>query len=476
VSNSRGGDSDIGQCTQDLVSGAKRTLAMTGTLFNGLARGLFYLLYRFSTDFRQLYQHDESALFASHHGLIETVTVSKSGSGRTGYSGYGRNEDKSYTREAPGATPQMVGMLAPITCWLTLRDIGIDLPPRTEYVVPVQLHALHQPGIRALAGIESAAKASMMQSDTGRSSLHSQWFYAALGWPDHPTAETLAGIYTVPEIPELVSGAVQSPKDIAVLNLVDAETARGRGVAIFFEQVIKRNAMPRVQKILEAAGHYVAVLDTRIGPADRMPWIDRHYAEALKSGRQMIMLANGNLVKEGVDLLMFPTIVEFGQHYDILELLQRLARSHRLGQTRPVDIYFMYYERTQQEKALHRIARKVKASKQIDGHVAGGLSLVVEEEDFIQDSMRAADEAEGTKLSDLLQVRHVDDTRRTDGAGTMPKMDKLGSAEAERDLAEQMLWRSLMQTPSKRATHPNKATPQGQLTLLDAIKERAAGN
>jgi hypothetical protein len=138
----------------------------------------------------------------------------------------------------------------------------------------------------------------------------------------------------------------------------------------------------------------------------------------------LVLLANGNLVKEGVDLLEFPTIVEVGQHYIITNLQQRLRRSWRLGQTKEVRLYYLFYAGTLQEQAIHRIAKKLKAAKQIDGRVAEGLADYGDDEDFIQDLMRAAQTLEGGRIAELMQVRVIEDRNKpvfgSNGSGPKP--------------------------------------------------------
>ena len=405
VHNAKGGDTDVGLASADLIFGAAKTIAMTGTIFNGLARSLFFILYRMSKQFRQIYEHNDATLFVSHHGFLETII--KTSAKTTGYSGYGR--ETLYTREAPGATPSMVAMLMPFTAFLTLDDLGMELPPLNEFVVPVAVSESMRTGMTDLDNLEAEAKMLMAISEGRNKALHSRWFNAALGWPDHPIEEHIrkgddAEAYLING-----AGTDELPKDRKLLNLVYENLEQDRGVAVFFEQVNRRNAMPRIQRLLELEGVYSAVLTVKVKPEDRIPWIRKHIKIARKKGQELVLLANGNLVKEGVDLLEFPTIIEVGQHYIVTELMQRLRRSWRLGQTKEVRLYYLYYEETLQAKALVRIARKMQAAKQVDGQVAGGLAAHESENDFVQDLMKAAEATEGDKIARLMQVRVVED-------------------------------------------------------------------
>jgi hypothetical protein len=54
------------------------------------------------------------------------------------------------------------------------------------------------------------------------------------------------------------------------------------------------------------------------------------------------LLANGSLVKEGLDLIELPTLVETGIEYRVNDLRQRDRRSWRLIQDQPVRVVFLY--------------------------------------------------------------------------------------------------------------------------------------
>jgi len=409
--NSKGGDTNIGQAVMDLVSGATKTIAMTGTLYNGYAKSLFYLFYRLIPGFRELYAHDEETLFTAHHGLIETIT--KVTTKTTSSYGYDRSNESSRVRPIPGATPHMVRMMMPFVVFLTLKELGIELPPKHEYVVEVVPDESMAEGFMALGKAEKAACKAMVQSNGKNKGPHSRWFNAALCWPDKPTDEVL--FLTDDEsvgIPAAIMPAGGYAKDRELVKLVKAELAKGRGVMAFFQQVHRRNPMPRIQRLLESEGIFSSVLNRNTcKPEQRAGWILDRLAESRRRGQEMVLLCNGKLIQEGHDLCFMPTQVAFGQEYNIMSLQQMLARAHRLGQDREVKIYHLYYAGTLQEKAMRRIAVKLRAADQVDGEIATGLSEFNMGEDvFLQDLMKNAAAADGTRLTDLMQKAIIQDT------------------------------------------------------------------
>ncbi|MCP4537735.1 MAG: SWF/SNF helicase family protein [Chloroflexi bacterium] len=418
--NLKGGQTAIGMASQDAISGATKVIAMTGTIFNGYARSLFHLMYRLNPQFRKLYKHDDATKFAQQHGYADTVvTKTKRRSSASGYSG-----DFETTRvdEAPGASPEMVAMLMPNTVFLTLADIGVDLPPYQEIAVPVEMRPSLRKGYNRIKSHESEVK---YQFSLGNKGPLAAWTQAMLGWLDCAKADTNEkgkedDRFSAPTI-RLKDGDVL-PKDEALLNLVKENLNEGRGTAVFFEQVNRRPAMGRVQKVLEKEGIHAFILTQKIKGEERMPWIREQIEVARSKGQEPVLLANGSLIKEGVDLLEFPTICEFGQHYNINTLRQRLRRSWRLGQTKDVRIYFLYYKDTKQEEALIHIANKLRAAHQVDGNVAAGIAAFeMGKNEFIQTLMSEAKGIAGGKLAKLMQTKVVTDVSLRLRAPERPK-------------------------------------------------------
>jgi len=403
--NAKSGDSNVGAASHHLIRGSINSIAMTGTIFNGYARSLFYLLYRLSWRFRELYGFHDVEQFVQTHGLIETVTVTSAESAkRTSAYGY-TSDSRTYTREIPGASPELVAMMAPITVWLRLADVGIELPKRTEYVVPVPLSAGLQAYYRQVEIGRGIAIAAYNEGDRGPLS---RWLWWALGGLDCPVNEKILGLGDVTGVTMPESGYA---KDAHLVNLVTSQMNRNRGVAIFVEQVNRRDPRDRIAALLAAHGIHADILDvSTCAPDGRMEVIEGWIAEAKKRGQPPVLITNGALVREGVDLLAYKTLVEVGQQFNVTMLRQRAARSHRIGQTEEVEIYYLYYEGTYQEDALSLIATKLAAMDQVDGEVPAGLAeFSMGENNFMAALLKSAEAVEGrTPLSQLMQTAAFD--------------------------------------------------------------------
>jgi hypothetical protein len=81
--------------------------------------------------------------------------------------------------------------------------------------------------------------------------------------------------------------------------------------------------------------------------------------------------------------LELPTLVWFTAEYNIYVVQQANRRSWRIGQTEPVHVYYLAYDRTPQAYAMHRIAKKLAAAQTLQGDVRQGLAAILGEEDFV---------------------------------------------------------------------------------------------
>lgn len=390
--NTKGADTDISYACNDLVSAARKVVAMTGTIYSGKASSIFYLMHRLFPWFREQYGYDEVKRFVEHHGLLqETVKVKKSDRWNSSY-GYGRENVR--VKEIPGVSPVIVMSLLNNTAFLKLKDMGLEMPPYSEERVPVQPGPELRNGLDALDEVREKA---VQLARKGNPALFSAWLYAALGWPDHPIDETLevrdrdtgetVNTFRVPGA--IVDGGGESTaKDEALLEIIESELAQGRGVGVYFSQVIRRDWMTRIKKLLDDRGIYGEVFRSNtVKPNEREAWYGAFVRRCRARGQEPVLLANGNLVKEGLDLVELPTLIEAGIEYRLNDLRQRDRRSWRLTQDKPVRVIFLYYEDSWQETALQLVAEKLKAALIVDGTLAEGLAAMKTDDSDLLDTL-----------------------------------------------------------------------------------------
>lgn len=120
------------------------------------------------------------------------------------------------------------------------------------------------------------------------------------------------------------------------------------------------------------------VLKSSVSPENREQWIQDREKEGVEC-----IIAGTKLVETGVDLLSWPTLVFYQCSYNIYSLRQASRRSWRIGQTRDVRVYYMFYQDTLAEKALQLIGNKLGAALSIEGQFSEeGLMAMISGEDI----------------------------------------------------------------------------------------------
>jgi|GEM_PF-2653611 len=390
--NTKGRDTDIGQASMMLISAARRVIGMTGTIYNGKASGIFAILYRFLPLFRQLYEFDQVKRFVDHHGLQETITTRTDKVGSRYSSSWGYSRENQRVREIPGVTPAIISWILRMSVFIRKEHVSAALPSYTEYRVPVRIDE-DQSGV--LLDLGAAHKDACHEAFKGKPGLLSQWLYAACGALDFGKDDLLVGDDSSYMIRGCTRPGKMLPKDAAILDIVKKELAEGRGVGIYFAQVNRRDWMPRFQKLLGAEGIYSEILraDT-CKKGEREEWFQGLVKRCQAKGQPVVLLANGNLVKEGLDLVECPTLIETGIDFRLINILQRDQRAHRIIQEKDCKVYFLYYENTFQEKALSVVAAKARAAKKVEGKLIDGLAQMGAEEDLMSALMKAAQDEE----------------------------------------------------------------------------------
>jgi hypothetical protein len=144
-----------------------------------------------------------------------------------------------------------------------------------------------------------------------------------------------------------------------------------------------RLLLPRLQRILQKAlGEPVAYLDAgKVDSGDRIAWINHNIlgkpetvtkrgVEVTVPGKTArIMVVNSVAVQTGINnLVYFPTIIWMeNPHCMAIAYRQAVGRSHRIGQTKEVRVYFAVYRGTIQEAAHELLMHKVAVSLGTDG-------------------------------------------------------------------------------------------------------------
>ena len=164
-------------------------------------------------------------------------------------------------------------------------------------------------------------------------------------------------------------------KERFMRDLVRREIAANRKVLIYTIYSDKLDLTERYRKILADEGYDARVLKSTVPTETREEWVQ----EVIRDGCE-VLICNPNLVKTGLDLFDFTTILFMQTGYSTDTVLQASRRSWRIGQTEPVRVYFASYEATPQMTAMSLMARKIRVSTQAKGNISDtGMSAAIED-------------------------------------------------------------------------------------------------
>jgi len=374
----KGRGSAQGLAAGALADACGKKLTLTGTLMGGYASTLFHLLWRFNPAIRAEFGRGDEAKWVARYGIVERITT-KPGHDEHQEDGR-RSKRRAYavrTVERPGISPAVLFHLIPTTVFLRLADIAADLPAYTERVATVPLGDTPTVGLDGTPGPSQRETYTALAEELTRAvrealarkskRLLGAYIQALLAYPDACIrAETVVdkrhGI-VVASAPALPEGAVY-PKEQLLLDLVRRDRFRGRRTLVFCTHTETRDITPRLRAVLEREGFRVAVLKATVKAEVREEWIADRVAEGVE-----VLLCNPRLVATGLDLLDFPSLCWYQTDYSVYTMRQASRRSWRPGQTSDVEVTFLAYRGTLQERALGLVAAKVKAALIVEGEL-----------------------------------------------------------------------------------------------------------
>nr|WP_321266579.1 DEAD/DEAH box helicase [Alcaligenes faecalis] len=379
-----------GQAMGVLASQCQKTLLLTGTLMGGYADDLFHLLWRINPTqmikdgfkpARNGSMGSAAMAFMREHGVLKDVYKESTGSSHRTAKG---KQMTVRTSKAPGFGP--VGIMryvVPITVFLKLRDIGQNvLPDYDEHFINVPMSQAQDEAYQRMAKhLVYELKKALAQKDN---SLLGVVMNTLLAWPEccfrpetvrHPRSKAVlfsqGPVFQESEL---------TPKEQQLLDLCKQEKAQGRKVLVYSIYSGTRDTTARLKSHLEMNGFKVAVLRASVDAARREDWV----ADQVERGID-VLVTNPELVKTGLDLLEFPTIVFMQSGFNVYTLMQAARRSWRIGQKHPVKVVFLGYSGSSQVECLRLMAKKIAVTQSTSGDMPDcGLDVLNDAGDSIE--------------------------------------------------------------------------------------------
>ncbi|MCL4499040.1 MAG: hypothetical protein M1335_02190, partial [Chloroflexi bacterium] len=410
VHQMKGQSTDQGYALGSLVRACDKTLALTGTIFGGRSTSLFFLLHRLSPRVRTQFKWNEAQRWAERYGILERVT--KRTEGENGFGTYsGKRRRQTYVRELPGASPELAALLLDNTAFLSLTDLGFELPEYREHPHEIQMADDQFEAYKALE--EQLMEELKERIQNGDRSLLAAYLQSLLAYPNScfraEVIQDSKGEF-VASAPALSSKSLNGangdgeggddrlfPKEEWLVELSRAERDRGRRVLVFCRQTATRDITARLARILGRAGLRADVLKASVGTQVREEWLRRRVGKGMID----VLITNPRLVETGLDLIDFQTTVWYETEYSLYTLMQASRRTWRIGQVHDVDVHFAVYRDTMEHRAASLVGQKLAAALLLYGDSVEG--ALVDQADsghgFLADLARSV--IEGTQVADL---------------------------------------------------------------------------
>lgn len=375
----------------DLAMASNKVIGLTGTLLNGYADGLFYLLYRTMPEVMKAegFEYSDEASFQRTYGVIKRTSEHEKG--RNG--SRGNRIRTGSEKRLPGVSPLVfTKFLLENAVFVSISDMAEGLPEYTEIPLPVDMD-------NELAGSYEGLEIELrslcaLGSRVGGAKAMGALLQTLSTYPDMPydtvpvlhpdTAEVLCQ-------PRELSKGLRN-KERELIDLIKRKRIMGEKVLVYYEWTNKTDVANKLVKALEEEDIKAVNLTSKVKAKERESWVE----DQLEKNDIDVLLCNPNLVKTGLDLLEFTTIVFYQMGYNIFTMRQASRRSWRLSQTKDIEVYFMFYKNTIQEQAMSLMASKLQASMALEGKFSEeGLRAMADNEDLL--SQIASSVVEGIK-------------------------------------------------------------------------------
>jgi hypothetical protein len=427
-----------GDAMAELFGVARQFVGMTATLINGYSSGIFHLLYRVVPHLmgQDGKPYQKPGIFDAEYGVVENTYEIRDAD----YNSNRRtSKRKKKSHQLPGVSPLVFSrFLLEYTAFLSLSDMGKDLPDYEEIPIPLELpQEIHD----AYKSAEMELQRVLRSDRRIGQKILSAYLGLLTVYPDQPYDQPaiIHPIEGTPIVTPENMGDFETvlPKEEKAMEIVRAKIACGERVLIYTSWT-RTDSQQKLLKLLREEGIRTDVLLPKIPPEKREEWVEKR----VNSGIQ-VLITNPKCVETGLDLNAFTTLIFYSMGYNLFTLRQASRRSWRINQTAPrVEVYLLYYAETMQAKAMKLMASKLAVAGLIEGT-------------FSEEGLAA--------MSDV-----------KDMTSQMAKELMLGIKDNVEDIAASFKRMAILNPERKRkAETPSQAIP-GQAVQAPALEDRPA--
>lgn len=194
-------------------------------------------------------------------------------------------------------------------------------------------------------------------------------------------------------------------KEQALIDLLKDELAAGRPCVVYLRQTATKDIQPRIEKLIRqhVPGAVAYILKNTVQAERREKVIEAQIAAGVN-----VVVCNPELVKTGLDLIYFPTLIFWEITFNLGTMMQAAARAYRLNQTHGhCKTYYIFAEGTMEHTAVQLMSRKQRAAKLLTGDIGlTGLDALTEGESGFEEALLDAIAKDETLLdpSEMFKV------------------------------------------------------------------------
>lgn len=368
------GESAQGEAMAELAGMAKKVIAMTATLINGYAKGMFYLLFRLKPRLMLAdgFKYKDARLFCLRYGVVESFFETT----ETKYNAASKSRTRKVREKfLPGISPIVYSkFLMENTVFLSLYDMAKELPDYEEIPIACKMSENIEKEYRH---IENEFKTVMRKNRRLANKLLSPYLNLLTAYPDQPYGHEPV---CAADFALVTKNLENEPSDKLdkVLELIKHKAESGERVIVYTAWV-SLDTQEVLNKRLSASGIKACILKQSVEPVKREKWVK----EKLDEGMQ-VLITNPFLIQTGLDLNEFTTLIFYNLAFNLYVLRQASCRSWRINQTAPkIEVYLFYWKDTMQQRALKLMSSKLAAATMIEGQLSDeGLAAMSQNTDM----------------------------------------------------------------------------------------------
>jgi SNF2 family DNA or RNA helicase len=296
----------------------------------------------------------------------------------------------------------------------------------------------------------------------GSRRLLGKYLQALLGYSDSPwVKETISdGSRVIAESTPLKEDKLY-PKEIELVRICQEAKNAGRKTVVYAIHTDTRDLTQRLKTILEESGLRADILQaSKVRPKKREEWI--------QSNRSDVLITHPRNVQTGLDLINFPEVVWYQQDYSVYVLRQASRRSWRIGQTKPVNVHYLFYQSSIQDKAIKLNIQKLRTALLTEGDLVDeGLVAQAEEDSLISLAKAIISQSDETASleSELERLKAVS----TESDFIVPEQDSLQEPPEEKT---ELKAEEPTRPEKARAVEPASLPQSPSLVKKPAVKTR----